>query len=153
MPGTERKHAKAMCAFHPAIPGELRVRLPRKDPVETPSLVPKPRDRSVRTTAVGSSRDPSKTGHTLGGPWAWHFDVESLEQARDGAEFLRPLAMRDRRMKQPRGTLTTIAEELDAAAKPQDYVEGAVDRIVVNRFERDPKARQRYIQSGKVRPR
>jgi predicted HNH restriction endonuclease len=61
--------------------------------------------------------------------------------------------MRDRRMKQPRGTLTTIAEELDAAAKPQDYVEGAVDRIVVNRFERDPKARQRCIQSGKVRPR
>jgi predicted HNH restriction endonuclease len=144
VPGAERKHAKAMCAFHPPSRANFayvyHAKTKSRLQVWFPSLATETFEplRSVHPVIR------RKLGTPWADQWAWHFDIDSLEQATDAAEFLRQFAMRDRGMKRPRETRTTIAEEIDA--KPGDHLEGAVERIVVNRFERDPKARERCIQ-------
>jgi hypothetical protein len=132
LPGTERKHAKAMCAFQPPFRANFayvyHAKTKSRLQVWFPSLATEAFEplRSVRPVIR------RRLGTPWADQWAWHFDIESLEQARDGADFLRPFALRDRRMNEPRGARTMIAEEVDAA-KPGEYEEGAVERIVVNR--------------------
>lgn len=142
-PGVERKHAKAMCAFH--LPGganfafvnHLKTK-PRID-VWFPSLA------TERFEPHGTARPVirAKFGTRWADNWAWHFEIDSSAQALDGAAFLVQFAERKRRGRAPHEAPPTIAEELPEHA--QQHTEGAATRILVNRYERDSKARARCI--------
>jgi len=142
LPGVARKHAKAMCAFH--LPGSANfayvshLKTKRRLDVWFPSLA------QERFEPHGTARPVIRTklGTGWADNWAWHFEIESSAQALDGAAFLLQFAERKRRSKTevPR----TIAEEIPEHSL-QDHTEGAATRILVNRYERDPRARARCL--------
>jgi len=141
-PDVERKHAKAMCAFHEAGRANFafayhRKTMPRID-IWFPSLAGEVYE------PLGTARPVirKKFGTPWANNWAWHFEIETARQAKDGAEFLLPFARRKRRGRQ---APSTIAEELPDTLDPE-HMEGAASRVFVNRYERDPKARARCIK-------
>jgi hypothetical protein len=145
LPACTRKHARNMCAVH--LPGEANfayvyhVRRAPRLRVWFPS-------RASEHNAPLRSIHPlrrAKVDTPWARNWAWWFDVESPDQGVDGAEFLYPFASRERRRGAAIPTHTTIAEEVDESSV-ESFVEGAAARILVNRYERDPKARRRCIE-------
>lgn len=145
LPGTARKHAKAMCAFR--LPAKANfayvyhAKTKSRLQVWFPSL-------ASQTFASLRSVHPvirSKLGTAWADQWAWHFIIDSMEQARDGAAFLQPIALRERPSRIAKRTGTTIAEEIPGLDRGP-FAEGTASRILVNRYERDPKARRRCIE-------
>lgn len=144
LPGVERKHAKAMCAFY--LPGRANfafvyhLKTKRRLDVWFPSL------GTERFEPHGTVRPTirRKLGTPWADNWAWHFEIESSAQAHDGAAFLVQFAQDKRRSRAAHVARPTIAEELPEHSD-QEHTEGAATQILVNRYERDPKARARCV--------
>jgi hypothetical protein len=145
LPGIERKPAKAMCAFHlprgPNFAYVYHFKTKRRLDVWFPSLATE--HFHPVGTAVPVIRET--LGTSWADNWAWHFEIESPSQATDGAAFLAPLGKQKRRMGSRKSIRPIIPEELPGTTDP-DHVEGAAAQVLVNRFERDPKARARCIK-------
>ena len=146
LPAVDRKHAKAMCAFHqpqgPNFAYVYHLKTKSRLDVWFPSLA------TEHFEPLGSAQPVirKKLGTPWADSWAWHFEIASPLQAAAGSDFLLQLAKQERRAtaKRPRSP-SMIAEELPETLDAE-HLEGAASRVFVNRYERDPKARARCIK-------
>lgn len=144
LPGVERKHAKAMCAFHLPTKANFAYVYHAKTKLRLHVWFPSLASQNFLSLRSVQPVKRSKLGTAWADQWAWNFVIDSPEQATDGAEFLLPLAQRNRGSKLTKATGTTVAEEV--GAPEASFFEGASVRILVNRYERDANARRACIE-------